>query len=96
MQGQGESRRWRYGDYRRHKASARLFALWRGSGCDAVAPASRKLASGSIAGQRSGEAGAGDVVQQSTKARSRDAGLSRDGGVQSPQLRQAPSFNDSA
>lgn len=37
MQGQGKSRRWRYGDYRRHKASARLLALWRGSGCDAVA-----------------------------------------------------------
>lgn len=31
MQGQGKSRRWRYGDYRRHKAVARLFARRRAS-----------------------------------------------------------------
>jgi hypothetical protein len=35
----GKSRRWRDGDSGTHKASARLFALWRGSDRDAVAPA---------------------------------------------------------
>lgn len=72
--GPGQSRRWRYGDYRRHKAVTRLYRVTarfrsrRGSRLQAAS-----WRAGFIAGLRSGAAAAGQEEQRSPEARSQCA-----------------------